>query len=123
LYEEAHRELNEYKAKFQKSLAFNNEDSQKTQIVVGELEAKISILLGENDRLNKIINEKFKEMHRYLDMEGKLIMINTENERLQIGSNEKVKELELLKSRLLELENRLREQTQQRSEIKKSTSV
>ena len=104
-------------------MVFNNEDSQKTQIVIGELETKISILLGENDRLNKIINEKFKEMHKYLDMEGKLIMLNTENERLQIALNEKLKELDLVKGRLGDLENRLREQTQQRSEIKKSTSV
>ena len=60
------------------------------------LEYKLEGLLSENERLTKLINEKFSENHKLLDYVAKVIVLNTDKEKLLLNLINKEKSLGFL---------------------------
>jgi len=100
---------------------------------VGDLKGKLALLASENERINKILAERLREIdtlrvrihelegivkthevtiqsleHTIGDLKGKLALLSSENERLNSILAERLREIDVLRVRVHELEGQVR---------------
>lgn len=123
LYEEALREISRLQNKSQEKILNETQPNERSLISDFKLEYKVEALVKENERLTRLVNEKFNENHKLLDYEARVIVLTTDKEKLQLGLLERDKKLEFLKGRLENLDKTKKKQEKAISSLEEQLAL